>query len=258
MPANEELDLRDFVLFGATMQYLRYVDAGSPVHEELMILHGLNKLMEYMEKLRLRVSAKSSSYAGLKKFTEILSATDQSYCLTADDANKIKKFMESLQDTIYAELHVKHVHYITEKRIDVEKLSAVKELINPLMYDLLPDVCQYDFAEAGKCIIYERATAAAFHTLRGTEGTLYWFYTGVTGCFRTTEMWHDIVSLLRTADPAPPPELLDHLDTIRENYRNPTQHPEKMYDLEEAQDLFNECIALLNQMMKFLKKIGLF
>jgi hypothetical protein len=37
----------------------------------------------------------------------------------------------------------------------------------------------------------------------------------------------------------PPQTLLDHLDHIRHNFRNPTQHPEAIYDIDEAQDLFN-------------------
>ena len=33
---------------------------------------------------------------------------------------------------------------------------------------------------------------------------------------------------------------------IKDNYRNPTQHPEKIYEIEESQDLLNICIEFIN------------
>ncbi|MCH8069815.1 MAG: hypothetical protein IID16_11195, partial [Candidatus Marinimicrobia bacterium] len=48
----------------------------------------------------------------------------------------------------------------------------------------------------------------------------------------------------------PPVELLDTLDRIRINFRNPTSHPDKIYDIEEAQDLFGLCVDAINRMVK--------
>ena len=42
------------------------------------------------------------------------------------------------------------------------------------------------------------------------------------------------------------------LDRIRANYRNPTNHPEKIYNIEEAQDLFNLCVGVVNDIMGYL------
>jgi hypothetical protein len=44
--------------------------------------------------------------------------------------------------------------------------------------------------------------------------------------------------------------MLDHLDHIHVNFRNPTQHREARYDLEEAQDLLSLSIDALNRMAK--------
>jgi hypothetical protein len=35
---------------------------------------------------------------------------------------------------------------------------------------------------------------------------------------------------------------------IRTNYRNPTQHPEAIYTIDTAQDLFGVCIDVLGKM----------
>ena len=43
-------------------------------------------------------------------------------------------------------------------------------------FDKLSELSKTDFTEAGKCIAFERYTAAAFHVLRGTEQALTEFY----------------------------------------------------------------------------------
>jgi hypothetical protein len=48
----------------------------------------------------------------------------------------------------------------------------------------------------------------------------------------------------------PPDALLDTLDRIRVNFRNPTSHPEKIYDLDEVQDLFGLCVDALNRIVR--------
>jgi hypothetical protein len=47
----------------------------------------------------------------------------------------------------------------------------------------------------------------------------------------------------------PPPLILQNLDHIRVNFRNPTQHPDKIYDIQEVQDLFGLCVDAANRMM---------
>jgi hypothetical protein len=47
--------------------------------------------------------------------------------------------------------------------------------------------------------------------------------------------------------------LLNNLDDVRMHFRNPTQHPEKTYDIEEAQDLWGRCVDATNRMSKYLK-----
>ena len=42
--------------------------------------------------------------------------------------------------------------------------------------------------------------------------------------------------------------LYDHLDHIRVNFRNPTQHPDKTYDIDEVQDLWSLGVDVVNRM----------
>ena len=62
-------------------------------------------------------------------------------------------------------------------------------------------------------------------------------------------MWGPILTALRTIRRPPPPALIVNLDDIRVSFRNPTQHPDKVYDIDEAQDVFIRCIGAVNQMV---------
>jgi hypothetical protein len=44
--------------------------------------------------------------------------------------------------------------------------------------------------------------------------------------------------------------LLNQLDYIRAQFRNPTQHPDKIYDIQEVQDLWGLCVDVINRMVK--------
>jgi len=50
--------------------------------------------------------------------------------------------------------------------------------------------------------------------------------------------------------------MLDHLDHIRVSFRNPIQHREARYELEEAQDLLSLSIDALNRMAKLCASAG--
>jgi len=40
------------------------------------------------------------------------------------------------------------------------------------------------------------------------------------------------------------------LDLLREHFRNPTQHPERVYDLDGVQDLLGLCLNAIKQMAR--------
>ena len=68
-------------------------------------------------------------------------------------------------------------------------------------------------------------------------------------------MWGPMVEKLRNKrNPKPETQLLDQLDMIRTNFRNPTQHPQKIYDMEEAQDLMHLSIVALNGIVQSVNK----
>ena len=67
--------------------------------------------------------------------------------------------------------------------------------------------------------------------------------------------WGPIIKSLRTLKDGNLNTLLDHCDRIRDNYRNPTFHPEKVYNIEVAQDLFNLCVGVVNDIITYMNNI---
>jgi hypothetical protein len=174
--------------------------------------------------------------------------------LTVSEATRLRDAMKVLRKTLTAELHGFSAYVVTPKRIDVSKLvDDVASLFAPGAYDRLPDIAKYDLREAGRCIAFELPTSAAFHLMRGVEAVLRTLYCKLAKRDRADLLWGPMLTDLATRRIAGPhKDLLSHLDHIRRSFRNPTQHPEKIYDIQEVQDLFSLCVDTINRMAKLI------
>lgn len=76
--------------------------------------------------------------------------------------------------------------------------------------------------------------------MRATESVLRDYYRAVVKQKRVDPLlWGPMVEQMRTRKAKrPPTALLDQLDSIRIHFRNPTQHPDAVYDIHEAQTLW--------------------
>jgi len=70
-----------------------------------------------------------------------------------------------------------------------------------------------------------------------------------------SEMWGPIVQDLKKRNKTKANSTLNnHLDNIRLSFRNPTQHPDAIYDINEVQDLLSVCIDANNRMFKAINE----
>jgi hypothetical protein len=166
--------------------------------------------------------------------------------------------MHDIRNTFFAEILGFNAYVVTDKRMDIKKLvDKVDGLFSPNVFESLPAIARYDFKEAGLCVAFELPTAAAFHILRGTEDVLRIYYKRYIRPVRLGLTWGQIINELRNKRSGKKPDsiLLNHLDNIRNSFRNPTQHPDKIYDINEVQDLFSLCIDVVSRMSSvFIKK----
>jgi hypothetical protein len=176
----ETKSILDYFFFGLDYWYLRKVQPGYSIHtdpedKDSFVLDTIKEFFSYLEELNLPVTRNAS--LDLVSFQKTIGATDKDSSLDKNQAKELQNIMKELEKTLIAELRGLSAYVVTQKRIDIDKLQhRVDLLFAPTIFEKLPTVAQYDIREAGKCIAYERSTAAAFHLMRATESVLREYY----------------------------------------------------------------------------------
>ena len=251
------IPIYNYIYFGTCIRFLKDCHVEMPLKKDGYIIDNLKSLFKYLDDLNLKVTQRTRAKIELEEIYEKFKKKDKDYKLDNDDAEKLSNTMIDLWKTIEAETEVIYVYEVLEKRFDIDKLlNRVNELFSPNTFFKLPKIAMIDFIESGKCIAFELPTASAFHSLRGTESVLRALYFSVKKRNRIKNLvWGEIIKDLEKCKTRKPPKnLIDTLDNIRINYRNPTQHPEYIYNIELAQDLFSLCISVVNITIDFLEK----
>lgn len=239
-----------YIDIGATLWFLKGRRAEDPIHGATYFVGQTELLLRLLEQFEFKVTRRAAR--ALEQKMNELKKRPKDAALTGEDEDELGDILAALTVTLNAESEG-HVAYVaTDKRYTVEKLGEnVWSLFADNVKRCLPSIALTDVEEAGKCILFERPTAAAFHLMRAVESTLK-EYSITAGCtVKDNSTWGSLIVSLR-ALPKKNDVLLDHLDAIRRNFRNPTQHPEKLYDLQEVQDLFGLCIDVINRLCKEL------
>ena len=243
-----------YYYFGTEMRFLQDVREGVGFKGEGLVDENIKRFLTSLKNLELKVT-----YLASRKLRELYKQLEESEVkmLDASQAADLSIIMTNIRMTLDAEISGIYAFITTPKRLDSEKiLEDMPSLFSPGVFDLFPDIAKYDFNESGKCIAFERPTAAAFHILRATEANLRHYYKQMIKQNRIkSEMWGPIVQDLRKRNKTKVHTALNnHLDSIRLSFRNPTQHPEAIYDIHEVQDSPSICIDANNRMFKIISE----
>ena len=244
-----------YYFFGTCIRYLQDVKAGASIKGEGYILENIDSLLKSLDELSLHVTRRVAYDLAVFR-DELSKKKGNKPVVSEEEASRLSKVMGGIRKTLDAEIMGFEAFVVTPKILDVKKLlDNVASLLAPDVFSSLPQIAKYDINEAGKCIAFERPTAAAFHVLRGTEEVLRLFYCTLIRRRRVSPlMWWDMVNDLRSRQKTKKHETLyNNLDNIRFSFRNPTQHPEKIYDIHEVQDLWSLCVEAINRMIRILK-----
>lgn len=263
----EHRSTNGYIFLGITVRYLMDVQSGWMLHAGGGVADNVADLQTRLDQYEFFVTrevgwelwelregwlAELAEHEGDEQWTSGRLVSDKEF---AD----IRRISGVIRETLLAESRGKVAYIASDKRYTVSKLiGSIGSLMGKSVYDALPDLAKYDFEEGGKAIAFDLPTAAAFHILRGTEAVLRDFYERVVRRDRIAEprMWAAMVADMRKKSKAPPASLLDNLDSLRKHYRNPTQHPEKVYDSDEVQDLLALAVDSVNRMVAHLISIG--
>jgi hypothetical protein len=237
-------NIYDFYAFGYNYALLRR--AGLFDYEKERAINDLDSFFLNLKNLELQVTQLIAENLGVI-LESIREGEDQK--ITAELAEKIKNELARLDPALDAELQLKAAYILTKKRYALDSLLRTPhELLANGVHDRLSDTAKKDYRLACTQIALSQATAAAFHLMRALEEQVKVLYFSYKKTKRLEKpMWGPMIKELREKRaPKPTEKLLTHLDGMRIHFRNPTQHPEMFYSLDEAQDLLNQTLTAMN------------
>jgi hypothetical protein len=214
----------------------------------------IDEFLERIDSLSLPVTSEAAS--DLRNLRERLGSMPKGKVVDDDLAEEITEACNRLDVTLDSELKLRSAFVVTPKRFEQQHLLETPwQLLASDTWSKLSTIAQFDISSGCRAIAFGMPTAAAFHFMRCVEAMLRDYYSSIVKRDRVDPlMWSPMIQHLRKRRDAPPRATLDHLDNIRANFRNPTQHPEARYELEEAQDLLAVSVDILNRMVRDLGK----
>ena len=137
-------------------------------------------------------------------------------------------------------------------------LGGASKGFDPTVAAILPTFAISEIDESGRCLAFERPTASAFHILRAVELSIKNYLKAVPNfCMPplNRQNWGEFIKLLK--DNGASKQVVDTLENIKSNYRNPLMHPEDVLDLREAVSLFSLCQGVIEFLVEDMKNRGL-
>jgi hypothetical protein len=240
---------------GRTVQFLRDAHPTWSVHGEGYIFDCMKDLKLSLENLGLKYSQRIyKSHIG--SLMEDLEKTPPKGTLDKN-YESLRSLLNVLETGILAEIPDRFVFELRDKIFSLDDLlNKPDKILGITSWETFDSLAKYDIQEACNCYAFERYTASAFHLMRTIERLLRCFYIKQVKTKRIPEPWNmgNIIqhmeskpNLIKKYD-----SIISQLKSIKNNYRNPTQHPEKVYQPDELENLWHVCIDVINRLTKEL------
>lgn len=263
----EQIKIYDYYSFGYNYNNLL---SGHTDKTYSQCLEDLKTYTNFIKRLDLRVTISSIKLVQLIPEMEKLQNLANAKKTKNQKVDPVfwKSIVEKLNkvdSTLDAELNIKIAYILEEKRFTNEiLLGKIQQLFSRDTFALLPTIAQFDFEESGQCLAFDRYTACAFHSLRGTEDVVKMYYEKLFSLNATDkDTWGSYENAITngigngTLTPLPDEQLIINIGSLRKYYRNKTQHPQSTYTSDESQDILSLCIKTVNDIIFDLKKRNL-
>lgn len=247
------------MLLGNNLRYLRETSETRPLAGENFVFEAYDELLVSLGRMRFEVSLKWIEHNFENEMTNLRTRVEGSEDpgaerLSQSEAHQFKTKMVELEDVVFAEAATRKIAMPVPRRYDLEKLTErPSELFPNGLFGQLPALCRKDILSGCRAIAFDLPTAAAFHLLRATEECLRELHCSyLPRGERDKQTWHRLIKDLQQKPRKPRPDtlVLTQADYLREHFRNPTNHPEKSYEIDEAQDLLNMCIDVISRIAR--------
>lgn len=243
------LDSYEYIKIGLVIRLLRHVAQHETADFVIKAQDDLKDLLESANFSVTLASMTSTRYGNMRSSVEAISPSTNQIGVTI--AKSINAELTIIENVLFAEACTKHIYILPSRRFNTDfLLNSPDRLLKDGAYEKLHEIARTDIASACRCILFGEATAASFHILRATESVLKSYYFHHRRQNRLEKpMWGPMLEQLKNKTRnRPPAALLTSLDLIRTAYRNPTQHPQAVYQIDSAQDLFGVCIDAIGKM----------
>jgi hypothetical protein len=249
----------EFIIVGSRIRYLTGRSEGETIHGKDFILSNMQRFKADLERMDFAVSRNlylaeiqplEDEFAALE---ELVADEPASGVLTHELATKLTSVFLDLEKTVFAEARTRIVATPVPRRFALDHLlQSPGSILGTGVFQRLPAIAQIDLSEACRCIAFECPTAATFHVLRCVEECTRQLYKAYFRRGDERRGWGLLTAELRKKKraPKPDPTMLDHLDHLRTRFRNPTDHPEKVYEIEETEDLVHLAVDIINRCIR--------
>lgn len=237
-----------YIQIGLALRLLINVSKNNTIE---YVTESIQTLIDCLTSCGFEVALSSMNSVAYNDMMTSMDCKDDKIRLNDDQILQIHQEFTSLEKIVFAEALTKKIFILPCRRFNTEfLLNDPAKLFKSGIYEKLDDIAQNDISSACKCLLFGEATAAAFHILRATESVLKSYYYHHKKTKRLEKpMWASMVKELRMKKKSRPCEtLLTALDLIRDAYRNPTQHPQMIYEIDNTQDLFGVCFDAIGKM----------
>jgi hypothetical protein len=163
----------------------------------------------------------------------------QVHVLTSNEVLNIEVAINRMVDTFERECSQKFIVGL-EKQRALEPKTLIEEIesaISPDCWNRLSGRTKREIEECGKCLAFERYTAAGFHMLRGIENEVLDYIWLLAVPIPAPRGLGHYVTILK--DNGADAKLIASLDNIRNLDRNPLMHPQDWLDKDQAIGIFN-------------------
>lgn len=164
---------------------------------------------------------------------------------------QIKDAVQKFETVLAEELNLIDTYAVAQKGAysTPELVSNAEVMFSKIIQEKLPPLAVHDIREAGKCLAFETPTAAAFHIVRAIESVILAYFSSVLNRQPPTRMrnWGIYIKAIRDSGRGDA-KILDFLEHIKNNYRNPVSHPEAVLTVEEVLVLLGVAVGAITQM----------
>ena len=131
---------------------------------------------------------------------------------------------------------------------DVTRLIEQGPFLDKPHRRLLPKEALRDVRDAGRALAFGLPTAVGFHLFRSMEAAMRLYFPLINYTPKDSDRnWNNYINAMREGGVAK--RITDCLDHIRQEYRNPITHPDKVLTRDEAQALMAVAMSAIRMML---------